>query len=96
MTKPPVPVTKPCPIVEPLNVFHQCIDDILKNKVIPIQSKILKMQSGSNEQIPKNYVMKIPDQKYKNAKRASVFHKVDINAFDLDTIPEYKKSEEEI
>lgn len=41
-------------------------------------------------------MQKIPDDIYKKAKRNSVFHKVDLAAFDLDTIPEFKKTEQEI
>jgi hypothetical protein len=38
----------------------------------------------------------MPDDKYKQTKRSSVFHKVDINAFNLNTVPKYKKSKKEI
>lgn len=73
-----------------------CYDNILNKRVTFIQSKILHVNPDSNQNIPSNFIQKVPDETYKQSKRNSVFHKVDLSALNLDTIPEYQKTEQEI
>lgn len=73
-------------------LFLKCFDDIINKRVPPIMSKVLHLNNNSNQNMPNNFVQKVPDETYKKTKRNSVFHKVDINAFNLATIPEFKKS----
>jgi|TARA_B110001450_G_scaffold229134_1_gene229509 hypothetical protein len=71
-----------------MNLFQQCLDDVIQRRMDPINPGIL-----TNQQRPANFQQKIPDAAYKMRQRHSVFQKVDINAIDITKIPVYQKSQ---
>jgi len=50
----------------------------------------------SVQQVPMNFKQKIPDKKYLNNKRVSVFQKVDMNSLNQTEIPNYPKTKEQM
>ena len=87
----------PVPLVDAPNatqLFMKCLAGCTEKRLPNLNPNIFRTDESSKA--PRGFVQKIPDQAYRQAKRGSVFQKIDLSVLDSQEIPSYSKTDEEL